>query len=528
MTKLLLLPALVFLTTCSQEERILTNADRCLEKQPETVISELANLNPASRKNRAYRALLLSRAMDKCYIDTDDDSLARFAVDYYTHTHDVYNQMRSWYCLGRVQSNSHDAFHAMISFEKATSLATKCSNVFWEGLARRNMVDILYGEGYLERACKEEERAVSCFEQHGDPLYLAYERLALARCYENNDLPQKADSILLILQTSLPVDTLFHAELHKSYASFLLHRKPVDAKGALEHYAQSDPSVFDITDLGNLAYIYQLLGYPDIADHYLHQEKESISDNTDRGIWENHLYLIQKERRQYPAAMVSLEASVSRQDSLMRAKLQQSLVSAQKDYFYQETKLLEKEQELSLIRYICAGILLLLALLFLWEKYRKKQKELLETMEKISELSSQNRDIVRSIMRENIDTLSVLADQYYSTESSQLQKEYFRTFKERLEAFRKHNANISFIEEKIDRFLDHAASNFKKEFPGGTPQYYKKSFLLLAGFPYSLISVLTNTSISTLRTEKSLLRKRITNSNAPHREDFLTLLNDSI
>ena len=149
-------------------------------------------------------------------------------------------------------------------------------------------------------------------------------------------------------------------------------------------------------------------------------------------------------------------------------------------------------------------------------------------MEKISELSSQNREIVRSLMRENIDTLSILANQYYSTESTQLQKEYFRTFKERLEAFRKHNENISFIEEKIDRYLDHAASNFKNEFPGGTPQYYKKSFLLLAGFPYSLISVLTNTSISTLRTEKSLLRKRITNSNAPHREDFLKLLNDSI
>ena len=524
----LFLPALFFFAACSQDGRILTEADLILEDQPQKVVSELENLSPSSRKNRAYRALLLSRAMDKCYIDTGDDSLARYAVDYYAHTHDIYNQMRSWYCLGRVQSNRNDSFHTMLSFDKAIPLATRCGNLFWEGLARRNRVDILYGEGYLERACEEEERAVFCFEQHGDPLYLAYEKLALARCYENNDLPGKADSILLDLQASLPVDTLFHAELHKSYASFLLHRKPVDAQGALEHYARSDPSVFDITDLGNLAYIYQLLGHPDIADQYLQQEKESISDNTDRGIWDNHLYLIQKERKQYPAAMASLEASVSRQDSLMRAKLQQSLVSAQKDYYYQETKLMKKEQELLLIRYICAGTVLLLALLFLWEKYRRKQKELLETMEKISELSSQNREIVRSLMRENIDTLSILANQYYSTESTQLQKEYFRTFKERLEAFRKHNENISFIEEKIDRYLDHAASNFKNEFPRGTPQYYKKSFLLLAGFPYSLISVLTNTSISTLRTEKSLLRKRITNSNAPHREDFLKLLNDSI
>ena len=55
---------------------------------------------------------------------------------------------------------------------------------------------------------------------------------------------------------------------------------------------------------------------------------------------------------------------------------------------------------------------------------------------------------------------------------------------------------------------------------------YKMATVFFAGLPNALIGLLMNKTTPTVRTERSLLRKKISDSSAPHKDDFLSLLDN--
>lgn len=68
--------------------------------------------------------------------------------------------------------------------------------------------------------------------------------------------------------------------------------------------------------------------------------------------------------------------------------------------------------------------------------------------------------------------------------------------------------------------------HFRAEFPDLSKHAYKMAVVFFAGLPNSLIGLLMNKSTPTVRTERSLLRKKISDSSAPHKEEYLELLNN--
>ena len=80
-----------------------------LQAEPYEVLCALDSIDRddlSSKSLRARHAMLFSMALDKSYIDIQEDSIARTAVNYYKNHLPLEYRMKSYYSLGRVKSNA--------------------------------------------------------------------------------------------------------------------------------------------------------------------------------------------------------------------------------------------------------------------------------------------------------------------------------------------------------------------------------------------------------------------------------------
>lgn len=122
------------------ESRIQENPDSCYE-----ALGAMESPEQLSSSERALYALLFSQAKDKVYDYTDNDSLIRIAVDYYSSQKDPKRYMLSQYYWGRVQYHAKEYSLGLVSFFKALEAAGKLQDNYWQSLCCRGIADI-YGE----------------------------------------------------------------------------------------------------------------------------------------------------------------------------------------------------------------------------------------------------------------------------------------------------------------------------------------------------------------------------------------------
>ena len=507
---------------------ILDTAWETVETDPQQVIDLLDTCSFSRPSLRAQRAWLLSRAYDKCDINIADDSLIMQAVKYYKRTHNQTMYLRSLYCLGRVQLNAGDSYNAMMSFEKTADMARKRSDWFWLGLSTRNLADI-YNDSYcLDKCVQCEEEAAYAFSQSGANLYLAYEQLELARSYHSIGKEAARDSLLYLLLKQSFKDSLLVGEIHKTQARALYLRRYPLYEEAYQHYMLCPREVMKTSDWCNLLVI--LSGMGKAQDHYtlsLLNQISRIASNSDD--WSKSqaryaLYRYHKHAGDYKTALSSFEKVVAYQDSLTREKIQQSLVFNQKEYYKLKS---EKERNLrqTITVFSILGTLLLLSfILLLIQRIRQKRKQVEVALSQIEEIQGKYERLSQDSFQKEIDTLSQLAVEYYESGDKRQRQVIIAHFNNKLEAFRDFNAELTFLEKDINIYRNQAMEYFREEFPGLSKHAYKMAIVFFAGFPNSLIGLLMNKTTPTVRTERSLLRKKIADSTAPHRDDYLKLL----
>ena len=109
----IILLALVLVTACHSDQRQLARLHRAqtlIDTAPDTALALLDSIDSHSlmRADNALYALLMSQALDKNYIDITNDSLINIAVEHYTHSHNKYYKMLSYYYYGRVKYNAQE------------------------------------------------------------------------------------------------------------------------------------------------------------------------------------------------------------------------------------------------------------------------------------------------------------------------------------------------------------------------------------------------------------------------------------
>lgn len=452
------------------------------------------------------------------------------AVKYYKLIRNEKMYLRSLYCLGRVQLNARNSDKALMSFERTADLARKRNDWFWLGLSTRNMADIYNDAFCLEKSAQCQEEAVYSFSKSGDSLFLSYAQLGLARIYSSNNKDYARDSLLSLLLTKHLQDPLLAGEIHKTQArAFFLRSYPLYEE-AYQHYMSCPQEVMNISDWCNMLVI--LSGMGKAMDPYtlsLHDQISIIAMSSDEqscALARMALYRYNKLAGDYKAALPYFEKVMAYEDSLLREKIQQSLVFNQKEFYKRNS---EKEQNLRqmITSFSVFGTLLLLAgILLLVQRTKEKRKQVEMAMTQLEEIQKKYDRLSQDTFQKEIETLSTLAKEYYDNGDKHRQQAIISHFNNQLKAFRDFDSELSFLEKDINLYKNQAMAHFRQEFPRMSRHGYKMATVFFAGLPNALIGLLMNKSTPTVRTERSLLRKKISESTAPHKDDFLDLLNN--
>lgn len=534
----ILIILLFTLLSCEQHvSKQLSQAESLLHDNPVQSLALIQTIDPQTlrqHKTQAYYALIVSAALDKNYIDVKSDSLINQAVNYYDSHHDRHHSMLAWYYEGIVLKNNHSYPSAIVAFDKADKLAEQENNQFQRGLIHRNIADIFNRTNNNVEAIRSRKKAIHFFKQADAPLYLAYAELALAIDLFNTQDLHAADSVLrsiqskykdhnLLLQSNLlQANILVKNNIHLEEALALYQKTPLQSQ-RLMHYAYR-------------ALAFDRLSQIDSAEYWFLKGYSLCRDQADSATLDYMKSKVVLAHGQPKEAYFLVDHAASVQDSLTRVLLQQSVSSAQRDYYKSET-LLREEKIQSMRQRTIFGIvfgILLISLLAMSAviQSRKKDQLLQKQMARLAleerELERVNRDnahLVGSLFSEKIDHLDRLSDSYFKMDEGKDKELAFKQIKELVSTIRKDDNLFLSLEKDLDRYCNGIMSKLSSQVPRISGDNRRIIALFFAGYSYEIVKLILNKmSVESLKTARSRFRKEIKESGAPDTDLFLKML----
>lgn len=168
-TLLLLAIILIGCNNSREASRALSSAENIMTESPDSARLILANINRSSLKSRATKArhaLLYSQALDKCYVDVDNDSLTSVALDYYKSHGSDHEKALAYYYNGIVVLNKNGETEQIIdNMVAAQHYAENTDDTYLKGL-----ISFIVGKQYCNQLSFEEalssfDIAVTCFRE---------------------------------------------------------------------------------------------------------------------------------------------------------------------------------------------------------------------------------------------------------------------------------------------------------------------------------------------------------------------------
>lgn len=490
---------LVSIVSCSDIVRIeseLDNIESFLQNSPDSALGQLQRIDPASlsyKKFQARYALLYSMALDKNYIDINNDSLARVAVDYYSRHRDQYHAMLSWYSLGRVQMNASRHADAIISFIEAGNMADAIHDDHYQGLIYRNIGDLYSRQNDTEEALKHYSESVSSFEAIGEESYASYSLFPMAIAYNNLGLKAKSDSLFARLDQycSKTEDIYLRNQISVARGVIALLENEDNAADAIRSIKTGINGRIRPEDAGYLMYAYACLRQADSSEYYGAIASQKAITPLDSARYYALLSRTQNRRGDYQSALHYQNMAVDIQNRLMNKR--ESMFISNSLAQYHQTKA-DKAKAVTVrtrILFVTTALFLLLLLLFLLQRLKIRSMQNREKDRKIAEMEARiQEDLARAdeILKE-IQGLKNEKDQILSTLSSSVleqmtmvnkwseayygiskedknwhrhldtdyiekKEDIIRHFCESLEAVRKDDKWFSQIEESVNLYKD--------------------------------------------------------------------------
>ena len=196
----------VLLSSCGMRyaRAVMDDVETYMQDAPDSARKALDALPRHSHRlpwQHARYCLLLSSALDRSGVDVQDDSLARYAADYYGYFGRADKKFYSLYYLGRVHENRGDRQGAMDAFVKAETIKSrKVSHRFrW---ALEIHMGAIYSQIYeFDRAIEANQRAAEYARQAGWWGACAEALVHNARIHTTFGRLAQADSCRRILDT---------------------------------------------------------------------------------------------------------------------------------------------------------------------------------------------------------------------------------------------------------------------------------------------------------------------------------------
>lgn len=201
----------------------LTQWDKALENNPETIGDSLATLNVAklNKAEKAYYYLLEAAVADKNLKQLKNDSTLLISERYYNSKKDYYALARTQYYLSKYQEDPQKIYEllktAEINFEKSPKDDYHILGLiyYWLGQIQYKQYNLVEAEQYYKKSNQ-------IYSHIKDSLYMAYSLRQLSRIYSTQKKNKLAkDNLAEVLRIISRIDDKKDKHLSQLYASIL-------------------------------------------------------------------------------------------------------------------------------------------------------------------------------------------------------------------------------------------------------------------------------------------------------------------
>lgn len=535
----------LFSTSCSVPSEMsgaISNAEELLLQNPDSTLKILESLridNNSSKKIQAKFALLYSQALDKNYFDVTNDSLINVAVTYYKKHGNVRERFLSLYCLGRVQCNSGQYIKAMLSYMEALPLIEDLNDDYLAGLIYSQMSEIYVNNFDYTNSLKAAQDAYKHFSCTDYTSHQHYALLDIGLAYANKGLNEKSTEILnqVVKLASDSGDTILQASCLSNLA--LQKAESNDLERAKKLYFEKSIILhepLDMRDNACLAYVYAKHGKRDSALYYIDKAWTMAENQLDSASLYFRSFQIDKSEGNYRSALENLEKSVQIQDSVVRETLQQSVVSAQKDYLrdLSEFSAYELRAEKRLVFLVFTFIVFIVGaiVMYLHRRIQLKNLEISKYINLTGEIQNtlkchdtEMSQLVQRLFKDKFELIDKLGCTYYERQNTSAEKEaIYNEVKSAIHELGSNKKTKKDLEGIVNACNNNVMLRIREQIPILKESDYELLCYIFAGFSYRAISIFAQDKIENIYNKKSRIKARILNSQAQDKQFFLDMI----
>jgi tetratricopeptide (TPR) repeat protein len=518
-------------------------AEYCMTDRPDSSLALLETIIDGDirlKANKARYALLYSQALDKNYIDLTDDSLINISVDYYYDRKNVRYKFLSLYYGGRIYTNAGDYTKAIISYSDAETLVDKLSDDYLSGLLYTQLGDIYHIVYDYDKSLSAYQNSLEHFQKAGKSKHEYYCILDIGMQYLNlYDFENGQKYINEAINRATEVgDTSLVLDCLSNLAILRMFNGEVDSVKELKNTLCKSVDFEDMGSqlLGSLARMYALSNKPDSAEILIEQAwKNVVSANDSISLYydSSNVY---ESLGDFKKSLANLWDGVSVQNRILRNLLSQPILSAQKNYYKDQSESYNYKLKVTKHFMICiiAIIILIIALAIVLFKKRLNEKdlEIERHLNIINEIRNMNEENIsktllkaKQQMSSYFEQVNQIGDAYYElADTEKGRNKFLSDLKSTLEKFSKDKQYYMRLEDTVNEYNDDVMLKLRNDIPGIKESDYKLLCYIIIGFSNRFISILLDEKPQNIATRKSRLRTKIINCDSKNRELFLEFM----
>lgn len=530
---------------CSTDDAILEEIDHAesiAESAPEEALRIMQGINRDDihgEMDFARYALVYCEAAYYNRIVSDNDSLAAPMAKYYTESDNHAERARALYQHALVMQAAGKMPEAMHSLLLAEESCHKINNPRLEGLVHRTKASI-YGDGYLFRnAYESHNESYDCFKRANLTEHCAYAMLDMGCALINSRHYQKAEPLLI------EVRDYAIEQQNKWLLCEVLHNL-AELYTQVEDYDKCEAtiSLFDTQNclLNGKAFYYSVKA---ICAANRHDEKEayeniaiarSYDEFSERVEYAS--YAVYRAFDDTQNALSLHEINKHRQDSTVLRALEQPILNVQVELL--QKNLDSERRERSLIRqrnimiYVGIAILVVVAILYIWYRMRRKNRDIAQYVETIKELQLANRNLpdemnasIGALYRDRFSELNELCDIYYDHSGSSRQKTLvYDKLSQTITSIKNDRERLDNMEEAVNRYRHNLMAQLREQMPKLSERDMRIALYSFAGFSNRAIALFIDSDPITVSKMKYNLKQKIKKAETESQEMFCAALSE--
>ena len=379
---------------------ILLEVEKIIEEQPDSALSilnKVENINQLSEKDHATYCLLLTQAQDLNYITHTSDSLIKIAATYFEKSNDKHKASLSYYYMGRVNTDLHDALKAQEFYLKALEIGEKTKDYHLLAKICNNLGTLYNYQDIYDLALPMQKKALYYInmEQKQDTVNMSYILRNTARTFTLMNLE---DSAVIYHKQALKYSRPYNiSSILVDLGNIYIYKNEyVEAKKYID-LAQNSTTI-----LKTLYPIYlskgkllSAMGQLDSAKYYLTQCSQSSNIYTQAGSLYHLAQVALKENDlnnyvKYTETYSTLRDSITKHSHFENIRIAQSMFNYQriakdKDQFEKKAA----QRMIFIYQVIIIFFLTIAIFIFIFKREKIKKKRLTELKEEQYKRSQQ-------------------------------------------------------------------------------------------------------------------------------------------